>query len=159
MLACAVPTDVGVDCLSWTQTLREKAEFRNPDEFYFAMQKAGTKGGVHIAKCVWFSLNFCSKFCTVYSMCENTFSGLTKLPLCSPYSQPDPDKYTEEQMKLLKSQDMKYVNLKAQVEAKANLFLVGETEIREDEALVMGARFRLAVAFPSQVNRHVKTSK
>mmetsp|Transcript_16115 Transcript_16115/g.22253 ORF Transcript_16115/g.22253 Transcript_16115/m.22253 type:complete len:257 (+) Transcript_16115:219-989(+) len=31
------------------KTLREKAEFRNPDEFYFAMQNSRTKGGVHVA--------------------------------------------------------------------------------------------------------------
>jgi U3 small nucleolar RNA-associated protein 11 len=31
------------------KTLRRKAEEKNPDEFYFAMEKARTKGGVHIA--------------------------------------------------------------------------------------------------------------
>ena len=31
------------------QQLRRKAEERNPDEFYFGMEKAGTKEGVHIA--------------------------------------------------------------------------------------------------------------
>ena len=29
------------------QNLKRKAEERNPDEFYFAMEKARTKGGVH----------------------------------------------------------------------------------------------------------------
>jgi len=33
------------------KSLRKKAEERNPDEFYFAMEKARTKGGVHIARC------------------------------------------------------------------------------------------------------------
>uniref|UniRef100_A0A7S0MV76 U3 small nucleolar RNA-associated protein 11 n=1 Tax=Pyramimonas obovata TaxID=1411642 RepID=A0A7S0MV76_9CHLO len=78
------------------KTLREKAEFRNPDEFYFAMQKASTKDGVHNA------------------------------------NQHDPERYTAEQLKLLKSQDAKYVHLKAQVDAKklekmkSSLHRVGE---------------------------------
>lgn len=29
------------------QSLQRKAEARNPDEFYFAMEKSKTKGGVH----------------------------------------------------------------------------------------------------------------
>lgn len=33
--------------LSCCQVLKEKAEQRNPDEFYFAMEKARTKNGVH----------------------------------------------------------------------------------------------------------------
>lgn len=33
-----------------TQVLRRKAEERNPDEFYFAMQKARTKDGLHVTK-------------------------------------------------------------------------------------------------------------
>ncbi len=31
--------------------LRNKAALRNPDEFYFAMEKARTKDGVHLARC------------------------------------------------------------------------------------------------------------
>jgi len=31
--------------------LRNKAALRNPDEFYFAMEKARTKDGVHVARC------------------------------------------------------------------------------------------------------------
>lgn len=34
------------------QHLESKAEQRNPDEFYFAMEKAKTKDGVHIQRCV-----------------------------------------------------------------------------------------------------------
>jgi Utp11 protein len=34
-----------------TQVLRNKAALRNPDEFYFAMEKARTKDGVHLARC------------------------------------------------------------------------------------------------------------
>jgi len=33
--------------LARTQRLKRKAEERNPDEFYFAMEKARTKNGVH----------------------------------------------------------------------------------------------------------------
>ncbi len=33
--------------IPYGQTLRRKAEERNPDEFYFAMEKARTKDGVH----------------------------------------------------------------------------------------------------------------
>lgn len=32
------------------QHLQNKAEERNPDEFYFAMESARTKDGVHIAR-------------------------------------------------------------------------------------------------------------
>lgn len=33
-----------------TQSLRQKAAFRNPDEFYFAMEKARTRDGVHVGR-------------------------------------------------------------------------------------------------------------
>ena len=33
------------------QTLRRKAEERNPDEFYFAMHRAQTKRGIHELPC------------------------------------------------------------------------------------------------------------
>jgi hypothetical protein len=45
-----------VGCL--LQHLESKAEQRNPDEFYFAMEKAKTKDGVHIQRYAgWFHLN------------------------------------------------------------------------------------------------------
>ena len=31
-------------------SLRRKAEQRNPDEFYFAMERQKTRGGVHVAE-------------------------------------------------------------------------------------------------------------
>lgn len=37
-----------------SQRLKRKAEERNPDEFYFAMEKARTKGGVHDGRCAAF---------------------------------------------------------------------------------------------------------
>ncbi len=33
------------------RSLQRKAEERNPDEFYFAMQTARTRGGVHVKRC------------------------------------------------------------------------------------------------------------
>ena len=32
------------------QSLRRKAEERNPDEFYFGMEKAQTRDGVHVQR-------------------------------------------------------------------------------------------------------------
>ncbi len=34
------------NCCTSLQNLRRKAEQRNPDEFYFAMERKRTKGGV-----------------------------------------------------------------------------------------------------------------
>ncbi|KAL3132654.1 hypothetical protein ABBQ32_009175 [Trebouxia sp. C0010 RCD-2024] len=64
------------------QNLRRKAEQRNPDEFYFAMERKGTKGGVH--------------------------SG----------SITEANKYTQEELRFMKSQDATYVALRAQTEMK-----------------------------------------
>ena len=33
------------------QSLQRKATERNPDEFYFAMEKARTQSGVHVRRC------------------------------------------------------------------------------------------------------------
>jgi len=62
--------------------LKRKAEERNPDEFYFAMEKKRTKNGVHIG------------------------------------SMQEANKYTAEELALMKSQDVKYVTLKSRVEAE-----------------------------------------
>ena len=64
------------------QNLKRKAEERNPDEFYFAMEKSRTKEGVHVV----------------------------------PTAQAN--KYTQEQLRLMKSQDAGYLNLKSQAEKK-----------------------------------------
>lgn len=64
------------------QNLRRKAEQRNPDEFYFAMERKGTKGGVH--------------------------SG----------SITEANKYTQEELRFMKSQDASYISLRAQTEMK-----------------------------------------
>eukprot|EP00245_Coleochaete_scutata_P010506 TRINITY_DN3694_c0_g1_i1.p1 TRINITY_DN3694_c0_g1~~TRINITY_DN3694_c0_g1_i1.p1 ORF type:complete len:229 (-),score=55.77 TRINITY_DN3694_c0_g1_i1:234-920(-) len=77
------------------QLLKEKAAFRNPDEFYFKMQNTRTKDGVHIGR-------------------SN-----------------EANKYTPDQLLLMKTQDVRYVVSKAQSEAKkverlqAALHLVG----------------------------------
>jgi len=45
------------------QHLKRKAEERNPDEFYFAMEKARTKNGVQNGRCV------CVCVCVCVCMC------------------------------------------------------------------------------------------
>jgi len=62
--------------------LKRKAAYRNPDEFYFAMQRSKTEDGVHVAR------------------------------------SSEQNKYTEEELRVMKTQDVKYVQLKAGVEAK-----------------------------------------
>lgn len=64
------------------KVLRQKAEERNPDEFYFAMEKARTRDGVHVAPTA------------------------------------EANKYSQEELRLMKSQDIGYLQLKAQTEAK-----------------------------------------
>ncbi len=68
--------------LACLQTLRRKAEERNPDEFYFAMEHAKTRDGVHVVKST------------------------------------EPNKYSQEELRLMKTQDINYLTLKAQTEAK-----------------------------------------
>ncbi|EFJ49796.1 hypothetical protein VOLCADRAFT_89620 [Volvox carteri f. nagariensis] len=63
------------------KTLKRKAEERNPDEFYFAMEKARTKDGVHDGR-------------------------LTQA-----------NKYSQEELRLMKTQDVKYLSMKATTEA------------------------------------------
>ena len=41
------------------QRLKRKADDRNPDEFYFAMQRTQTKDGVHIVPCALAADCFC----------------------------------------------------------------------------------------------------
>lgn len=62
--------------------LRKKAEERNPDEFYFAMEKARTVDGVHVARST------------------------------------EANKYSQEELRLMKTQDVGYLTLKSQAEAK-----------------------------------------
>ncbi|KAF8072886.1 Utp11 [Scenedesmus sp. PABB004] len=77
------------------KALQGKAEQRNPDEFYFAMEKARTKDGVHIARST------------------------------------QANKYTQAELLLMKTQDVKYVGLKSRTEAakaerlRASLHFIG----------------------------------
>lgn len=73
--------------LFFLQVLRQKAEERNPDEFYFAMEKARTRNGVHIAPTA------------------------------------EANKYSQEELRLMKTQDIGYLQLKAQTEAKVGAAL------------------------------------
>ncbi|KAJ9507650.1 hypothetical protein QJQ45_019176 [Haematococcus lacustris] len=63
------------------KALRRKADERNPDEFYFAMEKARTKEGVHDKSNI-------------------------------------ANKYSQEELALMRSQDVKYLSLKERVEAE-----------------------------------------
>ena len=86
------------------KVLRKKAANRNPDEFYFAMQKQRTNDGVHIAN-----------------------EDLS-------------NKYTQDELHLMKTQDVKYVAMKASMEAKkveklrATLHMIGDVP-GEDDAM------------------------
>lgn len=77
------------------KVLKTKAAFRNPDEFYFSMEKSRTKEGVHVGR------------------------------------GDESNKYTADELRLMKTQDVKYVGLRASMEAKkaeklrANLHLLG----------------------------------
>ena len=102
------------------KALKTKAAYRNPDEFYFGMERNRTKDGVHVGRA------------------------------------DESNKYTAEELALMKTQDVKYVALKASVEAKkaaklkANLHRVGldadedalseeEEERYDDEGFVIRA--------------------
>ena len=89
------------------KALKTKAAYRNPDEFYFGMERNRTKDGVHVGRA------------------------------------DESNKYTAEELALMKTQDVKYVALKASVEAKkaaklkANLHRIGldtdEDAVSEEE--------------------------
>jgi hypothetical protein len=85
------------------KVLKTKAAYRNPDEFYFGMEKQRTIDGVHQAR------------------------------------GDESNKYTAEELRLMKTQDVKYVGLKASMEAKkaeklrATLHLVGADGLAEED--------------------------
>lgn len=64
------------------QVLQQKAELRNPDEFYFAMEKSRTRQGVHVVPTA------------------------------------EANKYSQEELRLMKTQDIGYLGVKARTEAK-----------------------------------------
>ena len=98
--------------------LQRKAEERNPDEFYFGMEHSRTRGGVHIKRSVCPDIA-----CTVLTSptralsCFACHSGPLRsgVGLCSATQA---NKYSQEQLQLMKGQDIKYVALKSQAEAK-----------------------------------------
>ena len=85
------------------KVLKTKAAYRNPDEFYFGMEKQRTRDGVHVGRA------------------------------------DESNKYTAEELRLMKTQDVKYVGLKASVESKkaeklrANLHLIGTDGDDDDD--------------------------
>ncbi|GBG78452.1 hypothetical protein CBR_g26482 [Chara braunii] len=66
------------------RVLREKAANRNPDEFYFKMERSGFRDGVHAAR----------------------------------VDVEDDQRYTPEELRLMKMQDINYIRMKAQVERR-----------------------------------------
>ncbi|KAK2079278.1 hypothetical protein QBZ16_002969 [Prototheca wickerhamii] len=64
------------------QVLQQKAELRNPDEFYFAMEKSRTRQGVHVVPTA------------------------------------EANKYSQEELRLMRTQDIGYLGVKARTEAK-----------------------------------------
>ncbi|GIL51073.1 hypothetical protein Vafri_7161 [Volvox africanus] len=85
------------------KALKRKAEERNPDEFYFAMEKARTKEGVHDGR-------------------------RTKA-----------NKYSHEELLLMRTQDVKYLSMKATTEAnkaarlRESLHFIGATVAKGDK--------------------------
>ncbi|GLI62103.1 hypothetical protein VaNZ11_004685 [Volvox africanus] len=85
------------------KALKRKAEERNPDEFYFAMEKARTKEGVH--------------------------DGRHK----------QANKYSHEELLLMRTQDVKYLSMKATTEAnkaarlRESLHFIGATVAKGDK--------------------------
>lgn len=77
------------------KVLKRKAEEKNPDEFYFAMQSSKTKDGVHDAR------------------------------------KSKANKYSQDELRLMKTQDIKYLTMKERTDAekvrkmKAELHLIG----------------------------------
>lgn len=78
----APPHIVWSSAASDLQQLRRKAEERNPDEFYFGMEKARTADGVHVQRST------------------------------------EANKYSQDELRLMKTQDVNYLTLKAQAESK-----------------------------------------
>lgn len=80
------------------KVLKTKAAYRNPDEFYFGMEKSRTKDGVHVGR------------------------------------RDESNKYSADELRLMKTQDVKYVGLRASMEEKkaeklrASLHLLGVDE-------------------------------
>ena len=110
------------------KALKTKAAYRNPDEFYFGMERSRTKDGVHVGRA------------------------------------DESNKYTAEELALMKTQDVKYVALKASVEAKqaaklkANLHRVGldadeEAASEEEEERYDEEGFVIRAA-PRQKRKH-----
>ncbi|GIL75178.1 hypothetical protein Vretimale_7877 [Volvox reticuliferus] len=85
------------------KVLKRKAEERNPDEFYFAMEKARTKEGVHDGR------------------------------------RTQANKYSQEELLLMRTQDVKYLSMKATTEAKKaarlqeSLHFIGATAAKNDK--------------------------
>ena len=103
------------------QNLRRKAEQRNPDEFYFAMERKRTKGGVVASRSVCSTQAF---WIPAVGLCSTLYAVFLSCYLCLlffTYSITEANKYTQEELCFMKSQDASYLALKAQTEMKVCL--------------------------------------
>ena len=106
----------------WLQNLRRKAEQRNPDEFYFAMERKGTKGGIHSGRYG----NIGPRGAALCTMCQHIPSIVPAKHLLTVWSLScsitEANKYTQEELRFMKSQDASYMALRAQTEMKVHPF-------------------------------------
>lgn len=87
------------------------------------MQGAQTRQGVHAKRCAAATpyatpcIGLHAAVCT-YTFAESSCRAYLGLLLCS---STEANKYSQEELRLMKTQDMRYVSLKAQAETKARL--------------------------------------
>ena len=105
------------------QVLRNKAALRNPDEFYFAMEKARTKEGVHLARCLPRAPPP-SLRCSPPTLCQlhaaDAHRRRDALDEGAPRRASPDSSLSSDLHARLQTQDAGYVQLKAQAEAKAS---------------------------------------
>ena len=104
------------------QNLRRKAEERNPDEFYYAMQNARTRNGVPHQEVSGLWRPPARNVVYLCAGIGNELCQMVQFPECVrfPYirSATEPNKYSQEQLRLFKGQDIGYLSAKKQSEAK-----------------------------------------
>ncbi len=106
------------------QVLKRKAEERNPDEFYFSMEKKRTKDGVHDGRCALRRTGMATRKRQA-RISGRSSRGPGKLDAPPPSVRcntarrlAQANKYTAEELALMRSQDVKYLSMKAKQEAR-----------------------------------------
>lgn len=101
------------------QKLKEKAAFRNPDEFYFKMIKSKVVDGVHRQQ-YWSPLSYfiAGSYALNILRIELTWIRFS-LFIC----RSEANKYSQEELKLMKTQDIGYVLQKVQSEKKVDIWI------------------------------------